>query len=81
MVWAGFPIALRVLRGEDAAVVAACHPGTARCDRTRAPGQREKRCGEACPDIDLASDAAFKTAQKFQDKYWKGTQMNDVEKR
>ena len=41
----------------------------------------KKRCGEACPDIDFASDAAFETAQKFQDKYWKGTEMNDVEKR
>ena len=41
----------------------------------------KKCCGEVCPDINLASDAAFETAQKFQDKYWKGTQMNDIEKR
>ena len=40
----------------------------------------KKRCGEACPDIDLASDRAFGDAKAFQDKYWRGTQMNVDEK-
>ena len=41
----------------------------------------KKRCGEACPDIDLASDRAFGDAKAFQDKYWRGTHMNDDDKR
>ena len=77
---------LRVtLRREDAVNSGGCLPSRS-CSSSLNPAEHEgngpkmleiakKRCGEACSDIDLASDRAFSDAKAFQDKYWRGTQI------